>query len=381
MLKTVWLSNIIENALATSDSPLRIACNNLIQIYGSSGITFSLYEPNGDFSIACFVDLNDAYILDSTNNNYRDKTFRHFQSNSTPLIDEGDLCLALKTDTTKVFGFVVLHDSGQQEAGALSDIELVALDNFSSILHSEAVGSIAKSYYPTVIDIKNLFVEYSTGQNVTVAVNNVNLEICENEFTLILGASGCGKTSMLNAIGGMLRPKSGSVIYNGKDITKLKGSAATNYRKDAVGFIFQQYNLISDLTAKENIEVASSLVEDKYSAEEVLSLVGLKEKINNYPGQMSGGEQQRVCIARALVKKPKLLLCDEPTGALDTNNAISVMKILQDLVKKQNVPVVMITHNSEFASLADHYVLMSNGKIVEEYRQPFAMEAKNLVIR
>lgn len=381
MLKTVWLSNIIEKDLATKDSPLRASIDDLIEIYGSDGLTFVVYEPNGVFSLSCYVDQNDAYILEPTNNQYRDNTYKHFLNSEVPLIDGLDLCLPLKTARTKVFGFVVLHGSGQGKAVALSNIELVALDNFASLLHSEAIGSIAKSYYGTVIDIKDLCVEYKTGQNVTVAVNNLNLEICEKEFSLILGASGCGKTSLLNAIGGMLHPKSGSVVYNGQDITKFRGAKATNYRKETVGFIFQQYNLISDLTAKENIEVASSLVEDKYSAEEVLSLVGLKEKINNYPGQMSGGEQQRVCIARALVKKPKLLLCDEPTGALDTNNAISVMKILQDLVKKQNVPVVMITHNSEFASLADHYVLMSNGKIVEEYRQPFAMEAKNLVIR
>lgn len=381
MLKTVWLSNIIENDLAIKNSPLSVASNDLIEIFGSDGLTFFLYEPNGAFSLSCFVDLKEAYILEATNNEYRDRIFNHFQTSEVPLIDNSDLCLPLKTERTKAFGFVVLHGLGQSNAEALSNIELVTLNNFSSILHSEAVGSVARSYFKTVIDIKDLLVEYKTGQNVTVAVNNLNLELCENEFSLILGASGCGKTSLLNVVGGMLRPKSGQVIYNNEDITKYKGAKATNYRKDTVGFIFQQYNLISDLTAKENIEVASSLVKDSFSAEEVLEMVGLSKKINNYPGQMSGGEQQRVCIARALVKKPKLLLCDEPTGALDTKNAVQVLQILQDLVKKENVPVVMITHNSEFAAVADHYVMMSNGKVIEEYRQPFAMDAKNLVIR
>lgn len=255
------------------------------------------------------------------------------------------------------------------------------MDAFSRNLLTLAAGSISSGSLNPVLNIKDLVVEYNTGQNVTTAIKGIDLEICKGEFSLILGASGCGKTSLLNVMGAMLTPKQGQVLYNGTDITKFSREQAANYRKENVGFVFQQYNLISDLNAKENIEVASSLVEGAYSAEEVLDMVGLLDKAKNHPGQMSGGEQQRVCIARALVKKPQLLLCDEPTGALDTENAIRVMEILQGLVKQHGIPVVMITHNPDFSSLADHYILMSNGKIVEDFRQPFVADARNLNIQ
>lgn len=360
---------------------MSIASDDLINIFGAGGITVCLYEPNGDFSLTFYVDKKNIQILESSVNDFRDNRYRSFCEGVDIAFEDGDLCLPLSTDRTKIFGFIVLHGSGQEEEGDLSDVELLVLQKFSEVLHSEAIGSIALSYYSTVVKIADLRVEYSSGHHTTVAVDGVNFNICENEFTLILGASGCGKTSLLNAIGTMLTPKSGEIIYNNNDITQFSNAEATRYRRETVGFVFQQYNLISDLTAKENIEVSASLAEDPFSPEEVLEMVGLADKARNYPSQMSGGEQQRVCIARALVKRPKLLLCDEPTGALDTKNAIQVMTILQDLVKKSNVPVVMITHNDDFAALADHYVLMSNGKIVEEYRQPFAVEAKNLVIR
>lgn len=369
------------NSLANKLSLLRISCNDMLNIFGSSAVTIFLYEPNDQYSFSVWTDSYESECFESTNTLYRDQLLKIFQKDQTPLVDEEDLCVPLCTDRTKVFGFAVMHGSGKPDTGPLSVVEVTALSSFASNLMK--LTDTNNSFEPrnVVVDIKDLTVEYSTGHHSTVAVNGLNLKICEDEFTIVLGTSGCGKTSLLNAVGGMLHPKSGQVLYDGKDITKFRGSKATNYRKETVGFIFQQYNLISDLTAKENIEVAASLVKNPLSAKEVLDLVGLGDKANNYPGQMSGGEQQRVCIARALVKKPGLLLCDEPTGALDTNNAAMVMRILQDLVKKHNVPVVMITHNPEFAALADHYVLMSNGQIVEEYRQPFAKDAMNLVIR
>ena len=148
-----------------------------------------------------------------------------------------------------------------------------------------------------------------------------------------------------------------------------------------MGFIFQRYNLIGDLTAKENVEVASSIVKNALSAEEVLKMVGLENKIDSYPSQLSGGEQQRVCIARALVKKPKLLLCDEPTGALDTVNAASIIRILQNLAKESKIAVVMITHNPNYVVCADHCISMRNGCIVEEVFQPFALNARDIDLR
>lgn len=229
-----------------------------------------------------------------------------------------------------------------------------------------------------VIQIKDLVVEYKSGNTITRAVDKVNLDICSNEMTIILGSSGCGKTSLLNCVGGMLTPTSGQILWNGKDITKFNDSQKTEYRRDAIGYIFQQYNLIPDLTASENIETAACLIKDPPPTIEMLDIVNLQNKGNNYPSQMSGGEQQRVCIARAIGKRPQVLLCDEPTGALDTKNAIMVMQILQDLATENGIPVVVITHNPEFADLANHYVLIRDGKIIEEKNQDNPKKAKDL---
>ena len=232
-----------------------------------------------------------------------------------------------------------------------------------------------------LVDIKDLCVDYKSGTNITKAVKNVSLSIFDNQFTIIVGTSGCGKTSLLNCIGTMLTPTSGKVIYDGKNIGDFNDHEKTEYRKNIVGFVFQQYNLIADLTAEENIEVAACLAEDPSPAQDMLKVVGLVDKANNYPSQLSGGEQQRVCIARALAKNPKLLLCDEPTGALDVNNAIKVMTILQKLVKEHNVPVVMITHNPDFLSLADRYIVMSNGGIIEQINNLSPKRAQDLEIK
>lgn len=232
-----------------------------------------------------------------------------------------------------------------------------------------------------LVEIKDLCVNYKSGSNITKAVKNVSLKIFDNEFTIIVGTSGCGKTSLLNCIGTMLTPSSGEVIYSGKNVGKFNDHEKTEYRKNIVGFVFQQYNLIADLTAEENIEVAACLAEDPSPAEDMLKVVGLESKAKNYPSQMSGGEQQRVCIGRALAKNPKLLLCDEPTGALDVQNAIKVMTILQKLVKEHNVAVVMITHNPDFLFLADRYIVMSNGEIIEQTENPSPKRAQDLKIK
>lgn len=358
-----------------------MSCDELIDVFSSKAVTFFLYEPNSFERLSYYVEKEGASIFADSSEEPWNGIFQTFVNDQTPLKDNNDLYIPLKTDKTRAFGFAVLHNARQETEEGLNNIELAAMDSFSQNLLALATSSISSGSLSPVLSIKNLVVEYKTGQNVTTAIKGLDLDICRGEFSLILGASGCGKTSLLNVMGAMLTPKQGQVLYDGKDITKFSREQASNYRKETVGFVFQQYNLISDLNAKENIEVASSLVEGAYPAKQVLDMVGLSSKAKNYPGQMSGGEQQRVCIARALVKKPKLLLCDEPTGALDTENAIRVMEILQNLVKQHNIPVVMITHNPDFSSLADHYILMSNGKIVEDFRQPFVADAKNLNIQ
>lgn len=213
------------------------------------------------------------------------------------------------------------------------------------------------------IKVENLTKEYTMGEIKLLAVDNVSFEIEEGELTVILGPSGAGKTTILNILGGMDSPTSGSIIIDGKDVSKYSDKELTYYRRNDIGFVFQFYNLVQNLTALENVELASQICKDTIPAKEVLEKVGLTERMNNFPSQLSGGEQQRVAIARAIAKKPKLLLCDEPTGALDSITGKKVLEVLQDIGKKYNITVVIITHNQIISQMADKVIKMKNGKI------------------
>ena len=213
------------------------------------------------------------------------------------------------------------------------------------------------------IKVENLTKEYTMGEIKLLAVDNVSFEIEEGELTVILGPSGAGKTTILNILGGMDSPTSGNIIIDGKDISKYNGKKLTHYRRNDIGFVFQFYNLVQNLTALENVELASQICKDTIPAKEVLEKVGLTERMNNFPSQLSGGEQQRVAIARAIAKKPKLLLCDEPTGALDSITGKKVLEVLQDIGKKYNITVVIITHNQIISQMANKVIKMKNGKI------------------
>ena len=213
------------------------------------------------------------------------------------------------------------------------------------------------------IKVENLKKEYTMGEIKLIAVDNVSFEINEGELTVILGPSGAGKTTILNILGGMDSPTSGSIIIDGKDISKYNDKQLTYYRRNDIGFVFQFYNLVQNLTALENVELASQICKDTILAKEVLDKVGLAKRMNNFPSQLSGGEQQRVAIARAIAKKPKLLLCDEPTGALDSVTGKKVLEVLQDIGKKYNITVVIITHNQIISQMAGKVIKMKNGKI------------------
>lgn len=214
-----------------------------------------------------------------------------------------------------------------------------------------------------LIEFKNVIKKYNTG-NVTVkSVDNVSFSISEGEFVVILGASGAGKSTILNILGGMDTVTSGEIFVDDKDITKLNEKELTTYRGEKIGFVFQFYNLISNLTALENVEFASEVCKNPLDAKCMLNKVGLKERINNFPSELSGGEQQRVAIARAVAKNPLLLLCDEPTGALDYVTGKSVLKLLQDLNRETKKCVVLITHNSAIAPMADKIIKVKSGAI------------------
>ena len=196
-----------------------------------------------------------------------------------------------------------------------------------------------------------------------VANRDVNFEIEKGELVIILGASGAGKSTVLNLLGGMDTNDEGEIWIDGVNVADYNSHQRTNYRRDDVGFVFQFYNLVSNLTAKENVELASEIVADALDPEEVLKDVGLDHRLNNFPAQLSGGEQQRVSIARAVAKNPKILLCDEPTGALDYQTGKQVLKILQDMSRQKGATVIIVTHNSALAPIADRVIHMRDATV------------------
>ncbi|MGN0311680.1 MAG: ABC transporter ATP-binding protein [Lachnospiraceae bacterium] len=213
------------------------------------------------------------------------------------------------------------------------------------------------------VEFKQVCKTYQTGDVKVEALKDVNFGIDRGEICVIVGQSGAGKTTLLNILGGMDKLTSGEVYLDGKDVSKYNKKQLASYRRADIGFVFQFYNLIPNLTALENVEIASQLSKDPLDPAKVLEQVGLKERQNNFPAQLSGGEQQRVSIARALAKNPKLLLCDEPTGALDYETGKAVLKLLQDCSREHNMTVVIITHNSALTAMADRVIKVKNGQI------------------
>lgn len=213
------------------------------------------------------------------------------------------------------------------------------------------------------VEFKDVKKIYKTGETEIHALSGADFEINKGEFCVIVGASGAGKTTILNILGGMDTLTSGNVILDGTDISKLSKRQLTAYRRYDIGFVFQFYNLVQNLTALENVELAAQICREPLNAADVLKQVGLEERMKNFPAQLSGGEQQRVAIARALAKNPKLLLCDEPTGALDYNTGKAVLKLLQDTCRNTGMTVVVITHNSALSAMADRIITVKNGKI------------------
>lgn len=204
---------------------------------------------------------------------------------------------------------------------------------------------------------------YGKGEVKIKAADEISFSVDKGEFVVIVGPSGAGKTTVLNILGGMDRATSGSVIVDGVDIAKYNQKRLTGYRRDDIGFVFQFYNLVPNLTALENVELALQICKHPLDAKMVLEEVGLEDRMKNFPAQLSGGEQQRVSIARALAKNPKLLLCDEPTGALDYQTGKAILKLLQDMCREKGMTVIVITHNSALTPMADRVIKIKNGKV------------------
>lgn len=217
------------------------------------------------------------------------------------------------------------------------------------------------------IEFKNVVKSYIMGDVKINASNGVNFEVNKGEFVVIVGASGAGKTTILNLLGGMDTPTSGKIYVDGDDIACFDERKLTEYRRDDIGFVFQFYNLVQNLTAIENVELASQISKDPLDPREILDRVGLSERILNFPAQLSGGEQQRVAIARAIAKNPKLLLCDEPTGALDYQTGKSILALLREMCTNYQMTVIVITHNSALTPMADRVIHLKNGKVDKMY--------------
>ncbi len=217
------------------------------------------------------------------------------------------------------------------------------------------------------IQLSEVSKKYKSGQSEILANDGISFDLDQGRLLIIVGASGAGKTTLLNIIGGMEQASSGDIFIDGKNLSKLNENELTRYRRDDVGFVFQHYNLIPNLTALENVELASEISKGSLKADEVLAEVGLSKRQDNFPSQLSGGEQQRVAIARALAKNPKLLLCDEPTGALDYQTGKNILKLLQDASRNFNSTVIIITHNSLIKPMADEVIELKDGRILKSY--------------
>lgn len=218
----------------------------------------------------------------------------------------------------------------------------------------------------SLVEFKNVYKRYKMGEVIINAVDGISFKIEEGEFAIVVGASGAGKTTVLNILGGMDSCSEGEITVRGRDISKFSDKELIEYRRHDIGFVFQFYNLVHNLTAKENVELAAQICKEPLDSEKALEIVGLLDRKDNFPAQLSGGEQQRVSIARALAKRPGLLLCDEPTGALDYNTGRQILKQLQETCKSEKMTVVLITHNSAITPMADHIIEMKSGKIVKD---------------
>ena len=228
------------------------------------------------------------------------------------------------------------------------------------------------------IEFKDVSKVYQMGEVEIRALDKVSFTIDKGEYVVVLGASGAGKTTILNLLGGMDTLTSGNIIVDGKDISKANEKSLCEFRRYDIGFVFQFYNLVQNLTALENVELARQICKNPLKAEDVLELVGLKERKDNFPSQLSGGEQQRVAIARAVAKNPKLLLCDEPTGALDYQTGKQVLKVLQEMCEKRGMTVVMITHNSALANMGQKIIKVRSGRIEDIVINPDVMKAEDI---
>ncbi|MBQ1617385.1 MAG: ATP-binding cassette domain-containing protein [Ruminococcus sp.] len=309
----------------------------------------------------------------------KDERFEGTVFDENGFVTKTMLCVPLN-DTKKTVGCVQIIN---KKDGSLYDEEELELCERMAALAAITIdekGLIvsAEEERKVLISLRNIIKEYPSGDGVLRVLKGINLDIYENEFVVVLGESGCGKSTMMNIVGGMDFATDGELIIDGKDFSHPSDVELTRYRREYVGFIFQSYNLMPNLTALENIQFIAEIAKDPADPQEALNMVGLGEKGMNFPAQMSGGQQQRVSIARALVKNPRLILADEPTAALDFQTGQEVLVVMEKIVKERGTTVVMITHNAEIAKMADRVIKLRSGKIASVKRNLHPLPAAEI---
>ncbi len=290
------------------------------------------------------------------------------------------LCVPLN-NLHDVIGCVQLVN--RKDRGHYSEDDLVLCERMASLaaITIEEKGLIVRDTVDkkVLISLRDVIKEFPSGEGVSRILKGINLDIYEKELVVILGESGCGKSTMMNIIGGMDSLTEGTLTVDGRDFTRPTDDELTAFRRDYVGFVFQAYNLMPNLTALENIQFIAELVEDHMDPAEALDRVGLASRAGSYPAQLSGGQQQRVSIARAIVKRPRIILADEPTAALDYATGLEVLRVVEDVVRNQGTTVLMVTHNAEIAKMADRVVKLRSGKVASIKRNLHPLNADDLV--
>ena len=361
---SVWLLSKRTNRLTA------VACVGDVNIVGIS-------VAYGQGVVGAVTENGQSVIVADAS---KDRRFSKSVDEETGFVTRSMLCVPLK-DEHGTIGCVELIN---KRSGAPYTADDLTLCEQMASLAAVAIEEKGFAFDPDqdkriLLSLRGVTKEYPSGDAVNRVLKGIDLDIYENEFVVILGESGCGKTTLMNIVGGMDSLTDGTLTVDGKDFSHPDGAQLTEYRRNAIGYIFQAYHLMPNLSAIENLEFIAEISKSPLPPSQALELVGLKDRANNFPSQMSGGQQQRVSIARALVKRPKLILADEPTAALDYQTSIEVLCVIESIMKTQNTTVMMITHNPEIAKMADRVIRLSNGKIASIRRNLNPLSAKELV--
>ena len=397
--QVIWeITRQLQEAESLEDA-LRSALNQVVTAVGAEAGTIWFYNKQGDGKIYPSFWIGGADLTGMSLNsgegiagavveNGKTTVVRDCQSDSrwagrfdekTGFVTRSMICVPL-VNKYEVIGCIQIIN---KKDGSLYDDDDVKICEDLAMLTAIAVDSRGLNLgfteeKPIIISLRDVTKTYGQGETQVQVLRGVNLDIREGEFLVILGESGCGKSTLLNIIGGMDQMTTGTFIFDGKDYSHADEKTLTMFRRNSIGFIFQAYNLMPTLTARENLEFIGELCENSMDAKEALGRVGLTQRMDNYPAQMSGGQQQRVSIARALVKRPRMILADEPTAALDYETSIEVLIVLEEIIRG-GTTVLMVTHNEEIAKMADRVIRMKGGVVAEVMLNAHPAKAKELI--